>query len=694
MTTPATSTAKLEAALNLIPLDASDRLGQALHAAGCPLDEWLAWCEFRAATKDDYVRLAAECRTAWAQFSQAQAGRNPNAVFDLAEEFGWIPDARAAKTEANRKSAARAAAWDLADELDLPAHLRNDHPERDDLARLCRYGADDLRVVQGERCYIALPSGFWTPIYGSNDNAAGALSLLLDHTQRQAAAETADRDALGASEFPTILKDSFRHTLHHLRQVMGQLWRVVADPIGHEIPSIALVNFDNRKARPTIPLAAGGAIDLTNGDILTPAQVKPLMLLDHGWSVNYRPELLEPGVTPGGEAGVAHYGPPLLRRMALHLLGGTKCIDSVNFPNSNSGKTTLADWFNDAFPNMVDIIDATKAFRSGGDRFSHATRPLTQRIWVFFDECDKPSEPVTVDRLNTMTNTIIDVEQKGKDPVRIPRIGTSIMLGADWLPFDSSAQGADTRWTWAWYADLPAQTEAWRDGLLNGDGPDYLAAHIVREAIDLYQGGDDTGNHPQVRRALAELMHHNANDLVNTMRDVVARSDRQEDTLLVSDIRRALADAGLEAVDKINSKHLDAAIRRVSPRSMTVRGAKGVYKRSHIILGESVSISDESSARVDKQPSSHRENHLRGLERLTGSPIEAENPLNHGTGEPVSRSIPGVNNSRSSSLFNNINSSINKDENPPAACVECGGDNNGNPMTDIGICVRCELKVP
>ena len=91
MTTPAASTARLDAALNLIPLDASDRLGQALHAAGCPLDEWLAWCEFRAATKDDDVRLAAECRTAWAQFSQAQAGHNPNAVFDLAEEFGWIP---------------------------------------------------------------------------------------------------------------------------------------------------------------------------------------------------------------------------------------------------------------------------------------------------------------------------------------------------------------------------------------------------------------------------------------------------------------------------------------------------------------------------------------------------------------------------------------------------------------------------
>ena len=41
-----------------------------------------------------------------------------------------------------------------------------------------------------------------------------------------------------------------------------------------------------------------------------------------------------------------------------------------------------------------------------------------------------------------------------------------------------------------------------------------------------------------------------------------------------------------------------------------------------------------------------------------------------------------------------INSSINKDENPPEACVECGGDNNGNPMTDIGICVRCALKAP
>ena len=692
MTTPAMSTAKLDAALNLIPLDASDRLGQALHAAGCPLDEWLAWCEFRAPTKDDYVRLAAECRTAWAQFSQAQAGRNPNAVFDLAEKFGWIPDARAAKTEANRKSAARAAAWDLADQLDLPAHLRNDHPERDDLARLCRYGADDLRVVQGERCYIALPSGFWTPIYGSNDNAAGALSLLLDHTQRQAAAAAADIDALRDSEYPTILKDSFRHTLHHLRQVMGQLWRVVADPIGHEIPSIALVNFDNRKARPTIPLAAGGAIDLTSGDILTPAQVKPLMLLDHGWSVNYRPELLEPGVAPGGEAGVAHYGPPLLRRMALHLLGGAKCIDSINFPNSNSGKTTLADWFNDAFPNMVDIIDATKAFRSGGDRFSHATRPLTQRIWVFFDECDKPSEPVTVDRLNTMTNTIIDVEQKGKDPVRIPRIGTSIMLGADWLPFDSSAQGADTRWTWAWYADLPAQNEQWREGLLNGDGPDYLAAYIVREAIDLHQNGDDTGNHPQVRQALAELMHHNANDLVNTMRDVVSKSDRADDTVLLADIRRALADAGMETVDKISGTHLDAAIRRVSPRSMGVKGPKGIRLRTYLALSASVSICDAGGQSEAGHPADNREIQLSGLQPATPPPLEAENPINDRIGGGVAGLNPSVKNSRSSSLFNSNSPSINKDENPPEACVECGADDR--PLTPLGICVQCELKAP
>ena len=195
-----------------------------------------------------------------------------------------------------------------------------------------------------------------------------------------------------------------------------------------------------------------------------------------------------------------------------------------------------------------------------------------------------------------------------------------------------------------------------------------------------------------MRRALAELMHHNANDLVNTMRDVVARSDRQEDTLLVSDIRRALSDAGLEAVDKINSKHLDSAIRRVSPRSMGIKGPKGIRLRTHLALSASVSISDESGAKVDEQPSSHRENHLRGLERATAPPLEAETPLNDGTGGAVARLNPGVKNSRSSSSFNSSSPSINNDENPPETCVECGSDNGGNPMTDIGICVRCALK--
>ena len=623
MTAPPTvSTAKLDAALNLIPLAACDRLGKSLHDAGYPLTEWLQWCEFRADSKADYARLATECAAAWEQFPGAQKSRNPQAVFELAQEFGWKPDPGSVRTEANRKSAARALAWDLADELDLPPRLRNDNPERDDLARLCHYGAADLRVVQGERCYIALPSGYWTPVHNTGGVHAGALAELLDRVRADAVAEASTNPQLVEVDYPATLAGSWRSSMNHVRQVSTQLDRVIADPFKYDVTSIALVNFDNRRAHPVVPLTGGGAIDLTSGDPLTPTQIKSLMLLDHGWGINYRPELLEPGVVPDAEDGIAHYGKPLIRRLALHLLGESKSIDSINFPVSDSGKGTLIDWMTAGFPKMVDTLDATKVFKARGEDFAHVTDPLTRCIWVFFDECDKVKDVVDgvpADRINTLTNTLLDVRRMQRDAVRVPRIGTPIMTGADWLPFDSSAQGALTRWSWAYYAERPPQSAAWHDTLVSGDCPDFLAAYIVREAIDLYQRGDDTIT-AEVRQTVAEMLHHNANDLASTMREVVVKSDRKEDTVVVAEIKRMLAEAGLPDVDKIHSKQLDSAIRRVSPRSMSQRVTGGGTKRTHL--------------------------------RLAGS-------------EPT----------------------------PPATeCPECGGDNGGRPMTDIGICINCELK--
>ena len=626
---------KLEVALSLIPYDERDAVGQALHAIGCDLDIWLDWVAFKAPNAVTWEQR--QCTAAWADFPADRAGGNPNAVFAIAEKYGWIPDARSAKTEANRQSITRAEAWALAKEFELPAYLRNDNPETDDLSRLCRYGADDLRVVPEDRCYIALPSGYWTPLYVSNEISVGAMGELLDRVRAKAVAEVSQDQDLVNADYPTTLNESFRKSLNHLHQVIGQMNRVLADPIGYEITRISLVNFDHRRARPIVPLLDGTAIDLTNGNLLGPSDIKPLMMLEHGWGINYRPELLEPGRVPAAEEGVSHYGATLLRRMALHLLGTSKCIDSINFPNTNSGKTTLIDWFRAGFPGAVDTLDATKVFKAQKEDFAQLSEPLTKSIWVFVDECNQIQDQVPSGLLNPLTGTVLNVRLMRRDAVRMTRLGTLIMTGADWLPFDSSAQGADSRWTWAWYADLPPKSIAFHDALVEQNAADYLAAYIINQAMDLYQTGDDTERSPQVREYVAEMMHRNANSLLGTLRDVIEKSDNRGDTLMLSEIRRALSDAGLENVDKIHPTVLGKAIQRVSPRSMSERGTGGATRRTHLRLA----------------------GHRSPADTPRWAPVEPAEIV-----ETLTR----------------------------VECPECGWDNEGRPMTDIGICPRCALK--
>ena len=92
MTTPGPPpTAKLLAALERIPLSERPGVGPALHSAGASLQDWLLWCEFLAPPAE-YPGIATECAATWTTFPDNQRGRNSDAVFKLAEKYGWIPD--------------------------------------------------------------------------------------------------------------------------------------------------------------------------------------------------------------------------------------------------------------------------------------------------------------------------------------------------------------------------------------------------------------------------------------------------------------------------------------------------------------------------------------------------------------------------------------------------------------------------
>ena len=77
--------------------------------------------------------------------------------------------------------------------------------------------------------------------------SVGAMGELLDRVRAQAVAEVSQDQDLVNADYPTTLNESFRKSLNHLHQVIGQMNRVLADPIGYEIARISLVNFDHRE---------------------------------------------------------------------------------------------------------------------------------------------------------------------------------------------------------------------------------------------------------------------------------------------------------------------------------------------------------------------------------------------------------------------------------------------------------------
>ena len=549
-------------------------------------------------------------------------------LFNLAKEYGWQPAGSATneraisrKTEQNLQSESRRNAWLLAEELGLPRHLRNDHSETDDLARLVHYGTDDLRVVDGQVIYVARSNGFWTELLRYGDGPAeGAIARLLDEARARAVDEASDLTAQ-IPEYADTLRDSFRDTANHRRQVIAQLRsRVVESPDIYGVATTTMVNFNRRDLHPVMPLADGGAVDLSADRVLSAAQIKPLLLLDHGWHIRYRPELLEPGRCPDGEAGIAHYAQVdqngatdwdghVLRRMALHLLAGgagleAKVIDAIKVPAADAGKTALADWMAAAMPGTVAKLEAKHALSEAGARFTQVGRQLAERVWVFLDECDKVTDTVSESTLNVLTNTTVRVEQKGRDAHEQQRLGVVITLGADWLPFDADAQGARARWKWAMDANLTYMPSAFRSRLLSGDAPDYLAAWLIRAARDIYQRRDDATS-PASRRAVASMLRDNADPVTQTLREILEGTNDSGDRIAVEAIKEQMKKAGLKNVKAIHSSKLDRAIKRVSIKSTSVKGTGGIRMRTHLRFFDSAGNSPKVGSDAPLAPLSH-----------------------------------------------------------------------------------------
>ena len=458
-----------------------------------------------------------------------------------------------------------------------PAPPPSEGPEIDDLVRLVSHCSDALAVVDGQQLYIAMPSGTWAPLRTIESPAGGAFHTLLQEAREEAIDETWWADP----ELVAAMRSDMRRTVHHARQVMAAAAMIIAAPSNWGIKTITSHDLD-RTDRPVLPLSGGGAVDLTVDRSLSPLSLRPLLQTYAGTGVRYRPELLEPGRVPAAEQAVQHFGPDVLRRLALHALGPRKAADVVVYSAPNSGKTTLTTWFGAAFGPLSVTLEGERVFKGGdGGRFSSVLRYLSSGIrWLFVDEADKIPE-ISAGAANELTGDFLTVERKGVDARSERRTATVVFLGNGWPAIDSDSPGAAARFRWAIERQTGTLPQAVRDGIMTRDGVDFLVAWVVREAQALWASPEPERATvtPDSRRDAARMLQETADERVDTLKGTYS-SGGPGDRVTVADIRKTLEGAGQSG---IGDRDLGRIISKAFPSARPLKGPRGIRMRTHMV---------------------------------------------------------------------------------------------------------------
>ena len=248
-----------------------------------------------------------------------------------------------------------------------------------------------------------------------------------------------------------------------------------------------LPDLDDIAAHPAVRTLAG-LLDLDTGDEITdPDVIAGYHLTAAAAGGGFR---CRRGDLPDKDF-MAHYcdddgRDTVLRRIALSLLGPGKRIDSVVMPMTEQGKSTLADALPLALPGLVTTDTAVRLFSPQSARFTGIEVQMARYRLVVADEADKIESPPPPGMVSSLTDDFLTVEEKMLRPRRARRLGTLLLMGADWAVLTTS-QGTDSRRRWAYrYADdhptIDASTRRrWHD-------PDHvarLASWLCDQAIQL-----------------------------------------------------------------------------------------------------------------------------------------------------------------------------------------------------------------
>lgn len=435
-------------------------------------------------------------------------------------------------------------------DLELPEWAMFDAIEATDMARVRRYSGSN--ILASETVLIHTAKGLWSRLESQRiGKSTGALTELVKEARRQALTELpavlADSEPDVALEYIKQFQKAMRDTDSHWRAMTNNMIAQVGnDPVGHNVLEVAMTQFNRRRNEyPVIPLLDGGAIDLTHDGIIDAEDLSEMLMIDNSWAIPMpRFELL---TNIPDQAKAMHWfihehlTLDLMKRIAFKLLGNRKDIDVIRIDDTNAGKDTLLDALSLTLPGAIMYEAGSKSFTETGDRFSQATVPLTKHIIYFYNEIDKLQKDIPPGQVNSMVSDILTIEEKRRMPYQVIRIGQPIMIGAGWPPIDTSAQGLDARFAWAYYrpageiAQISYQT---RQDILSLAGIEYLRAWLINTARTMWRNGDEALTPARINDAelfISEQM----SDEVQSLRECGVETRDPNDWVSTADLLKA-----------------------------------------------------------------------------------------------------------------------------------------------------------
>ena len=385
------------------------------------------------------------------------------------------------KTVQNRQSQLRTTLLNWAHERGLPSFLRFDDPFQNAVDRIIHYLPERFLIVGND---MYMPRGsVWREMSFKDLHTVTAVRQLHDEALEMALNDLAHMDGITDETL-----DQYRQNI----APRGDYSRLVTSLVfslktqADKIKQIPPTEFNDRNRHPIVPFTNGKARDLRTGKTITAEQALPMYIKDLDWEI---PEPSRQNKADGFEfmdVIESQYGMGTIKRLSTYLLGTHKRHDVLRMP-SNSGKTTLYDMLNKAFPGAFFKRNAKSALVEAGQRFTPLTEPLSRGVCLMLDEATHQEAEFKASQLNALDSDELEWERKGRDRITVRRTANILIMGAEqWPNVDSDAQGFESRFRWVMdRIDVDRMTGEQRALLLSDESIERLRYGMMNFAHDM-----------------------------------------------------------------------------------------------------------------------------------------------------------------------------------------------------------------